>query len=110
MPLLEKFVEKIKQGRRGGVNSAPPRRQVQHQPKQKPVKVTQRQRPITSMVDIEGARATADSTFSPYSDTSRHAQKPAMKESHNGSATGNTNLKDAVVWSEILNNPKFKEF
>jgi len=105
--MLEKLVDKIRQGKRRGETSARPRRQTQSRPR--PVRQDRHETPTKkpAMAMVEGTRVTSDDQYSPY------ASKPlreANTEPLSDGTPSRTNLKEAVIWSEILNNPKFKEF
>ena len=105
VPLLEKFIDKVKQGNRHSIHAAPPRRMASARPQPPRPPMHKAKKPARNngrMPDmqtqprfVEGARVTTD----PISDTPVQAHNP-----------GKDALRNAVIWSEILNNPKFKEF
>ncbi|MBO4942085.1 MAG: hypothetical protein J6C95_01500 [Muribaculaceae bacterium] len=109
MPLLEKLLDKIKQGKHHGVSSAPPRRQETHAKRQtaQPHMPKKAKAPVLS--GIEGVRVTDDSAFSPYSTTDRYHAADTTTDNGQSAPVSRDNLRKAVIWSEILNNPKFKE-
>lgn len=109
LPLLEKLVDKIKQGKHRSVTSAPPRRQTQSRSRTVRPEGHNRPTDMPAPAIVEGARVTSDTQYSPYGSTPK-PQRETDTEPMSDVITGHTNLKDAVVWSEILNNPKFKEF
>ena len=62
------------------------------------------------LAEVEGARVTSDSGFSPYGTRNQYHASEATTDSSLRTTAEQTDLKKAVIWSEILNNPKFKEF
>lgn len=110
MPLLEKLIDKIKQGKHHGVNSVPPRRQASQslQTESRPRHEEKAKAPV--LTGLEGARVTADTEFSPYRIKNQYYPETAMTDQPQITTSGLDDLKKAVIWSEILNTPKFKEF
>lgn len=102
LPLLEKLIDKIKQGAQGGSTPQPQQRQTPPPPRprqhrQQAPRPQQRPEPV-QLVEEEGVRVTTDNPAS-FTAPEPDPVSPQLEE-----------LRKAVIWSEILNNPKFKEF
>jgi len=107
LPLLEKFIDKAKQGSQRSTPAAP---QAQPQRRTRPPRAprvqSQQRRPEppprpaeTPLLEVEeGARVTADTPAIQYP-----VQEPTPPISRD-------ELRKAVIWSEVLNHPKFKDF
>lgn len=100
LPLLEKLIDKIKQGAQGGSTPQPRQRQTPPpRPRQRRQQVPRPQQPApVQLVEEEGVIVTADTPAS-FTAPEPAPVSPQLEE-----------LRKAVIWSEILNNPKFKEF
>ncbi len=107
LPLLEKFIDKAKHGSQRSTPAAP---QAQPQRRTRPPRAprvqSQQRRPEppsrpaeTPLLEVEeGARVTADTPAIQYP-----VQEPTPPISRD-------ELRKAVIWSEVLNHPKFKDF
>ncbi len=107
LPLLEKFIDKAKQGSQRRTPAAPPAQpQRRTRPPRAPRVQSQQRRPEppprpaeAPLLEVEeGARVTADTPAIQYP-----VQEPTPPISRD-------ELRKAVIWSEVLNHPKFKDF